>query len=296
MSSDQRGPIVPTPSSGSQAARNVRAPDKSHDVDAWGVRTRLGIVVPAEDVGQESELQELAGSDVRIHTARVAAPERRASRDPREIAEAFAAAPRLDDAVGSLVAASVDAIACAFTSSAYVLGARGEAAMIERLSDRTGAVPVVTSSGAVSAALQALDVVRISIVHPPWFDEGLDERGAAYFDAAGYDVISHQRLGGSAVPRRVDSADVTDLVHAIERHDRPQAVVLCGNEFPAARLVHALEQSLGIHVVTSNQAVFWWLARAAGNAAQPVHGGSLFTSGQLTEGGAHWTTTDRNDI
>lgn len=284
MSSAQRGSTAPTASYGGRPDRQTSALDVPHDVDAWGVRTRLGIVVPAEDVGQESELQELAASDVRIHTARVAAPERSASQDPSEIARGFVAAPRLDDAVASLVAASVDAIACAFTSSAYVLGVRGEADVIERLSARTGAAPVVTSSIAVCAALHALNVDQISLVHPPWFDARLDEHGAAYFEAAGHAVKSHQRLEGSRVPRQVDPADVIALVQAIVRRDRPDAVVLCGNEFPTARLVHTLEQSLGVHVVTSNQAVYWWLTRATGSPARAIHGGSLFTSVQPDRG------------
>lgn len=255
------------------SASEQGAPER---LDAWGVRTRLGIVVPADDIGQESELQHLAAPDVRIHTARVETPERGDLVDPRQIAQVFATPPRLDEAVASLARAAVDAIACAFTSSAYLLGARAETAMIERVSARSRAIPLVTSTVAVRAALAELDVSRISLVHPPWFDAELDELGGAYFDAAGYEVASHRRSTGMAVPRRIDTGDLTRLVHAIVRRDRPDAVLLAGNEFATTRLVNALEEALGVHVITSNQAVYWWLMRSAGHAVQNPSAGSLF--------------------
>ncbi|RHW22732.1 maleate cis-trans isomerase [Nocardioides immobilis] len=231
--------------------------------------TRLGIIIPAEDVGQESELQFLATPEVRIHTARVQTPERTASQRPGDIARAFVTPPRLDDAVASLAQASVDAIACAFTSSAYVLRAEGEDAVLDRVSPRTAGIPLVTSSVAVRLALEELGVQRVSILHPPWFDVTLDELGAAYFDAAGFEVASHGRFTGAPEPRRIDASDLIDYVEGVVSAHSPDAVVLAGNEFAVTRLIPALQQMLGVHVVTSNQALYQWLMQAAAGNPPP---------------------------
>jgi maleate isomerase len=65
----------------------------------------------------------------------------------------------------------VDAIGYASTSTGYALGVDAEAAMLDRLSQRWG-LPVAGTSLAATAALRALGVRRVALVHPPWFSDG----------------------------------------------------------------------------------------------------------------------------
>src|SRR4051794_41611661 len=92
--------------------------------------------------GPESEMQAVAPPVVRIHAAKVPFGGIRSGGGmdptiPLEPVRRFAEPPELDDAAELLAAAPLDVIAYGFTSSAYVLGAHGEAEMARRLGRRT---------------------------------------------------------------------------------------------------------------------------------------------------------------
>jgi maleate isomerase len=108
---------------------------------------------------------------------------------PLEPVRCFAEPPELDDAAELLAAAPLDVIAYGFTSSAYVLAARGEADMVGHLSRRTRGIPVVTPCAAAVEALHVLDARRIAIFDPPWFDARLVGLGRAYDEDAGFEVL-----------------------------------------------------------------------------------------------------------
>src|SRR5919206_466411 len=104
--------------------------------DGWDVRWRVGVLTPHADVGPESELRAMAPPDVGIHAARVpfgamAAGGAMDPTIPLAPVRAFAEPPGVDDATERLAAAPLAAVAFAFTSSAYVIGAAGEAAMLD---------------------------------------------------------------------------------------------------------------------------------------------------------------------
>ncbi len=150
--------------------------------DGWDARTRIGVLVPHADVGPESELQAVAPADVRIYGSRVLFTAMGSGgvvdpTIPHAPVRAFADPPHIDDAAGLIAAAPVDAIAIGFTSAAYVLGAAGERALVERLAQRTRGIPVVSTCISIVAALRELGAVRIAMFDPPWFDAELTARG-----------------------------------------------------------------------------------------------------------------------
>src|ERR671916_1319197 len=106
--------------------------------DGWEAPVRIGVLTPHGDVGPESELNAMAPPGVAIHAARVpfgamAAGGAMDPTIPLAPVRAFADPPHVDDAAELLAAARLSAIAYGFTSSAYVIGAEGETAMIARL-------------------------------------------------------------------------------------------------------------------------------------------------------------------
>src|SRR6478672_5562183 len=161
--------------------------------DGWGAVARIGVLTPHADVGPESELQAMAPDYVVVHAARasfgaMAAAGAMDPTIPLAPVRAFASPPHVDDAVELLAAAPVSAIGYAFTSSAYVIGADGEASMVSRLQERAGGVPVVASTAASVQALRALGAERIALVQPPWFDAELTGLAAAYFLTQEFEV------------------------------------------------------------------------------------------------------------
>ncbi|MFF5706150.1 maleate cis-trans isomerase [Streptomyces sp. NPDC012794] len=251
--------------------------------DGWDVRVRLGVLTPHADVGPESELRAMVPSDVGLHTARVpfAAMGPGGAMGPTvplAPVRAFAEPPHVDDAAELLAAAPVAAIAYAFTSSAYVIGARGEAYMLDRLRERAGGLPVVATCAAAVEALRALDVARLALVDPPWFDATLSDLGRGYYEEAGFGVPYAAPCGlpsGQALIR-------PDALYGwvLEQvPDEAEAVVVGGNGFRAVGVIEALEAQLDRPVLTANQVLLWAALRAAGEPTGGIAGyGRLFSA------------------
>lgn len=249
--------------------------------DGWDARIRIGVLAPHADVGPECELQAMAPAEVTIHAARVpfgamAAGGGMDPTIPLAPVRAFAEPPHVDSAVELLAAAPIDAIAFGFTSSAYVIGHEGEAAMIERLLRRSRGIPVVATCAAAVEALRVLGATRLALISPPWFDAELDGLGAAYFESQGFEVVYHSPAGLPSDQQKIDPAELHDWVRA-HVNDDSDAVFLSGNGFRAVGTIKALEDSLGRPVLSANQVLFWGALRAI-DANVAVRGyGELFT-------------------
>uniref|UniRef100_A0AAU2JRK9 Maleate cis-trans isomerase n=1 Tax=Streptomyces sp. NBC_00049 TaxID=2903617 RepID=A0AAU2JRK9_9ACTN len=250
--------------------------------DGWDVRVRLGVLTPHADVGPESELRAMAPLDVGLHAARVpfGGIGRGGVMDPTiplAPVRAFAEPPQVDEAAELLAAAPVAAIAFAFTSSAYVIGARGEGHMLTRLVERAHGLPVVATCAATVEALRLLGVARLALVDPPWFDATLNDLGRGYYEEAGFEVPY-------AAPCELPSGQTLirpDALHdwvAARVPDAAEAVVIGGNGFRAVGAIEALEATLGRPVLTANQVLLWAALRAAGARTDGITGyGGLFS-------------------
>ena len=248
--------------------------------DGWDAAVRVGLLVPHADVGPESEMQAMAPPGVRIHAARVpfGAMATRGKMDPTialEPVRRFAEPPELDDAAELLAAAPLHVIAYGFTSSAYVIGARGEADMVHRLSRRSRGIPVVSPCASAVEALHAVDAHRIALYDPPWFDAQLVGLGRAYYEAAGFDV-----LDATACELPSDQAAITpDALHRwIVEHTPPDAdaIVVGGNGFRAVGTIETLEADFSRPVLTANQVLLWGALRAADARPRIEHYGRIF--------------------
>jgi maleate isomerase len=191
---------------------------------------------------------------------------------------ALTAAPVLDGAVELVLAEPIDAIAYASTSSAYAIGFDDEVAMLARLSRRTG-IPVVGTCASAVRALRLLDARRVALMHPPWFDEELNELGASYFRSQGFEVVSSASAELAHDPDQIEPAGVVEWG---SRHvpDRAEAVFIGGNGFRAAAAIDALESRTGRPVLESNQLLLWEILAQTGSRLRlPVRGfGRLFAS------------------
>lgn len=252
--------------------------------DGWDVRVRLGILTPNADVGPESELRAMAPADVGLHTARVpfGAMRRGGAMDttiPLAPVRAFAEPPHVDEAAALLAEAPVAALAFAFTSSAYVIGPRGEAHMLARLGERAHGLPVVATCAAAAGALRVLGAGRIALVDPPWFDDTLSELGRGYYEDCGFEVAYAAPCGLPSGQTLIGPGALHDWVAGCVP-DAAEAVVIGGNGFRAVGAIEALETTLGRPVLTANQVLLWAALRAAGVGTGGVAGyGRVFGEG-----------------
>jgi maleate isomerase len=251
--------------------------------DGWDARWRIGVLVPHADIGPESELQAMAPPDVRIHATRVpfGGMRPRGQMDPTipmAPVRAFAEPPDIDDATELLAAAPIHAIGFGFTSSAYVIGADGEAQMLERLRSRSRGLPVVAPCASIVEALRVLGAERVALFDPPWFDDELNALGAAYYRAAGFDVVSSLSC---ALPSDQSAIEPSELFEFVRWHTpvEAEAVVFGGNGFRVVGVIDALERELERPAVSPNQALLWGAMSAVGAPTESItRYGRLFAS------------------
>ena len=220
----------------------------------------MGVLTPHAAVGPEDELPAMASGRVTAVMARIRPPGTTAgsaTAPPTTAAglQGLTGGPALDDAVAAIRAESVDVVVHASTSTGYALGPRAEADLVERLRAQCGA-PVVASACAAVEALRTCGSRRVTLVHPPWFDDEIDELGVRYFGDQGFDVSLAKATGLPIDPRQVRTEQVVDWV---SRHldDDSDAIFLSGNGFRAARTVAELERRTGRLVLEANQVLLW---------------------------------------
>jgi maleate isomerase len=240
--------------------------------------TRVGLLSPHAAIGPEAEFPEMAPGRVVTCVARIssdgAAVGVGATPTTLSGLRALTAPPFLDAAADMLGRCSVDVIGYASTSSAYAIGFDAEAAVVSRLTRQVG-TPVVATCVSAVLALRLLDVERIALVDPPWFDAELNNLGAAYFQNEGFEVVSSMSADLSRDPRRIEAAAVVEWTPRHVRDDA-EAVFIGGNGFRAAGAIAPLEAAIGRPVLTSNQVLLWNLLAHAGATFEISGYGRLF--------------------
>jgi maleate isomerase len=236
--------------------------------DGWEATVRIGVLTPHADVGPESELRAMAPPSVAIHATRVpfgamAAGGVMDPTIPLAPVRAFAEPPHLDDAAELLAAAPLRAITYGFTSSAYVIGAEGEAEMVARLERRTRGIPVVATCRAAVEGLRVLGARRIALIDPPWFDAELNGLGRRYYESAGFEVVYSAPCGLASDQTKITPSDLHEWVSEEVSTTDAEAIVFGGNGFRTVGAIAALEEDLRRAVVTPNQALLWAALRAA---------------------------------
>ena len=148
--------------------------------------------------------------------------------------------------------------------------------MLDRLSERGHGLPVVAPCAGSVEALRRLDVQRMVLFSPPWFDAELNALGRGYYETAGFDVISAERCELPSAQTSVNPAAMAEAVLTKTAHDA-EAVVIGGNGFRAVGVIDLLEDKLGVPVLTANQVLLWAALDVAHAATQPVVGyGQVF--------------------
>jgi maleate isomerase len=115
----------------------------------------------------------------------------------------------------------------------------------------------------------------VALVHPPWFDDELNDLGAAYFRSQSLDVVSSDSADLPNDPERIEPGAIIESISS-RLSDDAEAVFIGGTGFRAARAIEALEERLRRPVLESNQGVLWSIL-AAVRADVEVRGyGRLF--------------------
>ena len=225
----------------------------------YSYRAKLGLITPPTNTVNEAEWMHMMPEGITFHTHRMplhpdtTSPEGKAGL-MRDLEGVFA----------MLNQARVDAIAYACTAGSMINPVE---ALPESLSRSMG-VTAVTTSAAIIRALKALGVVRLSVATP--YHDKLNHHETEFLHENGFAVDRLIGLGiGASGPSdyvRIAQTPLEKVAAHVREAFVPgsEAILITCTDFPTLPLIPRLEDEFGVPVVTSNQATFWAMLRAAG--------------------------------
>jgi maleate isomerase len=234
----------------------------------YGHAARFGVIVPSNNTVIEPELWRMRAPGTTFHAQRV--------RSYGNTPEAIVQMERgVADAISVLAPAGFDALAYACLATSLVKGRAWNAQVEERMV-RDASAPATSAASATLAALHALGARRVAVATP--YRPQVQACVAPYFRDAGIEVVSEAALDAqdSFVLWRTTPHQLRELVARLELGSA-QAMCLLATDLPCCELIAELEQSTGLPVVSTNQAILWQLQRSAGIATSVAGFGRLLT-------------------
>lgn len=228
-------------------------------LSTYAPRAKLGLIVPPTNTVNEAEWSRMVPEGVTFHTHRMPL-----HADTTSPAGKKALTDDLHQVFGMLKQSRVDAIAYACTAGSMINPVQS---LPDALTEATG-VKAVTTSAAIVAALKALGAVRLSVATP--YADKLNDHETHFLQENGFKVEKLIGLGiGANGPAEYVRIAETPIEH-VAAHAKAafvpgsDALLITCTDFPTLPLIARLEADLGVPVITSNQATFWAMLRAAG--------------------------------
>lgn len=213
----------------------------------YGLRLRIGLLVPSSNTTMEPDFYRMAPEGVSVHTARMRLDEV----TPDGLIRMADDAKR---GTALLTTADVDVVVYGCTTGSLVGGVRWEEDLVDRLHDNTG-IKTMSTSGAVVGALRTLGAQRVGVATP--YTDVLNRLETEFLEEQGFQVAAIQGLGlvDNLEIGRVEREVIEELVEAVAG-EADTIFISCTN-LPALNLIDRLEKRYGRPVVTSNQASLW---------------------------------------
>ncbi|MEV1077186.1 aspartate/glutamate racemase family protein [Streptomyces sp. NPDC050211] len=220
----------------------------------------VGVVAPF-DFALDRELWRWVPDDISLHLTRTPFVPVEVSLD---LARLVSEHETLGDAVRTLNAITPEVVAYACTSGSFVGGIAGERAMCEAMT-REGAVPSLTTSGALLEALASLGARRVALVTP--YTVSVTRSLEKYVAEAGVTVTGCAFMGLTRHIWKVPYRNVADMARqAVSRGGADALFISCTN-LPTYDVIPQLEAELRLPVLSANQVTMWAALRRLGTRA-----------------------------
>lgn len=240
-----------------------------------GSRAKIGVVVLATDYTLEHEFRKvltMPGIDfycARIPNATTITP------------ETLAAMKQNIQQTTSLIlpGEQLDVVAYGCTSATTVLGEDVVHAEIRQVQPDAACTTPVT---AAFAAFESLSVKKLAVLTP--YRRDVNEAVARCFTSAGYQIPVFGSFNEEQDPI-VATIDVDSIRAAIKdllKQEKVDAVFISCTSVRFLESVAALEDEIGLPVITSNQAMAWHCLRLAGEQTEYPQFGQLYNY-QMTD-------------
>lgn len=231
----------------------------------YGVRARIGLLVPAINGIVEPEFNAMKPEGVSVHATRLP------YEGTFEGLESMATG--IEDAAKLLVTGGVSVIAYACTAGSLVKGAGWDQELIKRIEAATG-LPATTTSTAVIKALKEFGVRKVAVATP--YGEDFNRVEKQFFEAHGIKVL---RIKGLDIHGEVLRSTPIETAYNLAREvNMPEAdaVFISCTGFKSITVIEKLEKELRKPVFSSNTATMWDVLKKLG-IKDPIRGyGKLF--------------------
>ena len=221
----------------------------------------IGVIVP-HDFVLDHELWRFLPPNVTLHITRTNYRDLDVS---TEMAEWVSSEEEVTAAVRQLEHAAPRVVAYACTSGSYVNGAAGET-RLRQVMETAGARIASTTSGALLAALQNLEVRRVAIATP--YNIELTRRLEDFLSDRGHEVVGISYLDLHQNIHMVDNETVLDLATRANSLAAEAVFISCTN-LRTFDTIGPLEAKLDKPVISANQVTMWAALQAA--AVYPDH-------------------------
>ncbi|MEV0637024.1 aspartate/glutamate racemase family protein [Streptomyces sp. NPDC050619] len=219
----------------------------------------IGVVAPF-DFALDRELWRWVPDEVSLHLTRTPYVPVEVSLD---LARLVSEHETLHEAVLTLTAIAPEVVAYACTSGSFVGGIAGERAMCAAMTV-AGALPSVTTSGALLEALKELDVSRVALVTP--YTVSVTRALEEYVAEAGVTVSGCAYMGLTRHIWKVPYRDVAEMARKAVQDGADALFISCTN-LPTYDVIPQLEAELRIPVISANQVTMWAALRQLGTRA-----------------------------
>ena len=170
-----------------------------------------------------------------------------------------------------LAKVGVNAIALTGSPLFQLQGFGSDLEMIREVEKETG-IPTLTSVTAEVEAMRYLKMNKLVIATP--FRDEVNERNAAWYRKAGFEVLKIKGLGiekNSEIARLPFYAPYQLARETFLETPGAEGIYIACPRWGTVEIIEKLEQDLGIPVVTSSQATIWMALRKA-NVREPIQG------------------------
>jgi len=209
---------------------------------------RIGLIIPSSNRMTEPQLNRYAPAGIAVHIARV----QMTGRHKKPIAQL------LDDvgrAASSLADARCNLVVFHCTGTAMAEGTEGEAALVRRVAQESGAAAFSTAQ-AIVEALRALGLLRVVLFSP--YPQATNDHEREFLAEHGIEVVRDVALnvGSSDDYIRVPVARWIELAREHARVPADGFFLSCTNT-TQIEAIETIEDETGKPAVNSNQATLW---------------------------------------
>jgi maleate isomerase len=215
---------------------------------ALETKARIGLIIPSSNRMTEPQFHRYAPAGVAIHIARA----QMTGRHKKPIAQL------LDDvgrAASSLGDARCNPVVFHCTGTAMAEGTEGEAALVRRVAQESGAASFSTAQ-AIVEALRALGMRRVVLFSP--YPQAVNDHEREFLAEHGIEVVRDVALnvGSSDEYIRVPVTRWIELAHEHARVEADGFFLSCTNT-TQIEAIDTIERETGKPAINSNQATLW---------------------------------------